>query len=397
MGYELVPKEEITNRIQRFRELLAENGIDVAVIVQSADLFYFTGIVQQGILLVFADDEPIFFVRKSFDRARRETPLSRVEEISSPSDIPSRIGNESTSGRVVGFEMDVIPAWLLGRLSEILSPSSVMDITHLIRTARAVKSEYEIRKMKESGKRLVSLVEKAKEVIREGVSEVEVAGRIVDFALSNGHGGIIKMRNWNQDLTVAHVLSGENGSVETFTDTPLGGKGLHTGFPFGPSERRIERGEPVIVDVMWVHEGYTTDMTRVFSVGGIKDEKLLEAHDLAIEIIRSIEKMLVPGSGTRLIYEEAVSLAEKNGFSEYFMGYGKNRVKFVGHGIGIEVDEYPFFAEKLDFLLEEGMTVAIEPKFVFPGKGAVGVENTYLITREGPENLTKLDEKIIIL
>jgi Xaa-Pro aminopeptidase len=76
------------------------------------------------------------------------------------------------------------------------------------------------------------------------------------------------------------------------------------------------------------------------------------------------------------------------------MGVGPDRVHFVGHGIGTEVDEYPFLARRQELELEEGMTIALEPKVVFPDKGVVGIENTHVVTPDGLEQLTLQNEDI---
>jgi Xaa-Pro aminopeptidase len=77
------------------------------------------------------------------------------------------------------------------------------------------------------------------------------------------------------------------------------------------------------------------------------------------------------------------------------MGIGDSQVRFVGHGVGLELDELPVLATGFDIPLEPGMTIAIEPKFFFPERGGVGIENTYLVTETGFENLTVFPEEIV--
>jgi Xaa-Pro aminopeptidase len=149
--------------------------------------------------------------------------------------------------------------------------------------------------------------------------------------------------------------------------------------------------------MMWVEEGYATDMTRVYSIGMIEDEEILKAHETAMRILSTAEMRLKPQRSSKAILKESVNIAAEQGLIHYFMGVPGNNVAFLGHGIGIEVDEFPFIAEGLDFTLKEGMTLALEPKFVLPGKGAVGVENTYVISPDGCENLTEMEVEIIVI
>ena len=76
------------------------------------------------------------------------------------------------------------------------------------------------------------------------------------------------------------------------------------------------------------------------------------------------------------------------------MGYGENRVKFFGHGVGLELDEFPIIAAKIDLDLKPGMVIALEPKAYLPKIGPVGIENTYLITENKCKNLCPLEEEI---
>jgi Xaa-Pro aminopeptidase len=109
--------------------------------------------------------------------------------------------------------------------------------------------------------------------------------------------------------------------------------------------------------------------------------------------MRDLESFGVPGAEIGEMYRRAVAIAEKTGLKDYFMGH-KHKVAFIGHGVGIELNEQPVIMERNKQQLEEGMTLAIEPKFVIPGVGAVGIENTYVVRPNGLENLTPYEESI---
>jgi Xaa-Pro aminopeptidase len=110
-----------------------------------------------------------------------------------------------------------------------------------------------------------------------------------------------------------------------------------------------------------------------------------------------LKKEAMPGVKAGDLYEMATEMSERLGYGENFMGAGGQKIRFAGHGIGLELDEYPFIAKGQKMVLEEGMTIAVEPKLVFPGKGVVGIENTHLVGKDGLIQLTLADEQITIV
>jgi Xaa-Pro aminopeptidase len=94
------------------------------------------------------------------------------------------------------------------------------------------------------------------------------------------------------------------------------------------------------------------------------------------------------------VYTKAVDLAAAAGYEDHFMGCGATRIRFVGHGVGLELDEYPFLAKGQEMALAENMVVALEPKLIFPGKGVVGIENTFVVTANGLEPLTRFPDGV---
>ena len=105
----------------------------------------------------------------------------------------------------------------------------------------------------------------------------------------------------------------------------------------------------------------------------------------------------VPGTIVGDIYNLALEFVTEAGYADYFMGAESQRIRFVGHGLGLEVDEYPFLAKGQQMRLKEGMVIALEPKLVIPGKGVVGIENTHVVTAGGLEQMTKFEEGIIVV
>ena len=135
---------------------------------------------------------------------------------------------------------------------------------------------------------------------------------------------------------------------------------------------------------------------RIFALGDLPDE-LIRAHEAMLKVQFFIKKKAKPKVNAGKLYDRALELTKELGYEENFMGVGDHRIRFIGHGIGLELDEYPFLAKSQELKLEEGMTIAVEPKLIFPGKGVVGIENTHVVTSEGLKQLTHFDEKICIL
>jgi Xaa-Pro dipeptidase len=227
------------------------------------------------------------------------------------------------------------------------------------------------------------------------MSAIELAAELELLARRDGHQGLIRMRGFNGEMMYAHVFSGPDTAVPAYTDTPLGGVGPYPGFGQGASWRRIGRNEPIILDFAGSVEGYLADQTRLFVIGQLSD-RLKKGYDDMLEVQALMERLAVPGAIWGEIYDRCCELAFSMGYADSFMGATGAKVSFIGHGLGVEIDEYPFIARGFhDMALEPGMAFAFEPKVVFPGEGAAGIENTYHLSDSGLERLTISDESIV--
>jgi Xaa-Pro aminopeptidase len=232
--------------------------------------------------------------------------------------------------------------------------------------------------------------------LKEGMTELELISVIEKSMRSQGHIGLMRMRGYNQEIMTGVVSAGDAAAEPTYFDGPAGGRGLSPAAPQSVSTRPIGRNEPILIDIGCCVDGYTIDQTRTAVIGELPSE-LQVAYDCAESIVRSIEMYLRPGATPEQLYAHALEMAKVAGLSDHFMGFGRDQVKFLGHGIGLEIDEWPVLARGFNAPLEEGMTLAIEPKFTFPGLGVVGLENTYLITESGCMALTLSPESIYII
>ena len=190
------------------------------------------------------------------------------------------------------------------------------------------------------------------------------------------------------------LLTGDNAGAPSPYDFALGGAGSQA-LPLGSNGTPLREGQAVMVDMAGNYGVYCTDMTRTYSIGRLSDEAY-RLHELSLEIHRQVMQKAAPGTSCADLYNESLCMVEEAGATPYFMGT-ELQAQFVGHGLGLQINELPVLMGRSKDRLQPGMVIAFEPKFVLPHIGAVGIENTYLVTETGIENLTPAPEEIIDL
>ncbi|MDD2580581.1 MAG: M24 family metallopeptidase, partial [Desulfuromonadaceae bacterium] len=202
---------------------------------------------------------------------------------------------------------------------------------------------------------------------------------------------------FNSDICYGQIFSGTDSAVPAYSDTPLGGMGLNPSFGQSAGLKRIEQHEPIIIDFAGCVDGYLSDQTRVFSVGELSD-KFRRAYDDMLKIQSLMMRTAEAGVSCGALYNVCFKCAVDMGYADSFMGAKGSQVSFIGHGIGVEIDEYPFITSRFSHMsLEVGMAFAFEPKVVFPGEGAIGIENTFYLSNEGLKRLTHSSDELVIL
>ncbi len=390
-----VPRQEIHQRIIKFQTRLAARQLDGAFILQNADLYYFSGTIQSAVLFVPAHGQPLLMVLKNIKRAELESSLENIIPVENKNSIP-HILNDFGFSRLerAGLEMDVLPANLYLWFQQSLPQCSWKDISSIIRRLRMVKSDYEIEQIKKSAAVLHTGLTELKNIIREGITELEIDGHLAMIARREGHMGTLRMRGWNQEMTYAHVLAGRSGATVSLLNSPHGGTGNTPAMAQGAGFRKIRRNEPIGVDYGVAINGYVGDQFRTYVVGTLS-ERLNKAYACSQDILALLVDKARPGISCAKLYEAAAQKAQQEGLSKFFMGHGEGQVKFIGHGIGLEIDEYPIISPRFEDPLENGMVLALEPKFVFPQTGVVGLEDDYVMTAEGLKRLTLTDQSLI--
>jgi Xaa-Pro dipeptidase len=390
---DLTPQDEIAARIEKFRKGLERQGIHFAIILQNVDLFYFTGTSQRGILVVSVDKAPIFFVAKGLVRAAQETPLA-ITPIGKDKEVKDVLTERGILKGRGGMELDVLPVLAFERWKSILGYDGLADISPSIRDVRLVKSAFEIEQVRKSGEIIDHVFEKAKSVVREGRREVDIAAILESEGRMHGHQGLLRMRGFNQEMMNIYVTHGVSGTVVSGADVPIAGAGVTHAVPQGPSENKVQRSIPLLIDYGGGYNGYITDETRAFAVGELK-ENFVKAHAAAREIIEETMSFAKEGVNAAEIFRKALSIAKREKLEEYFMGYGEGKVSFIGHGLGLEINELPVITPRHDVLLKEGMVFAVEPKFIFPGEGAIGIEVDFIVRQNHLERVTDTPLEVV--
>jgi len=390
------PLEEIHRRIKNLQSAMADNGLDAALIVQRVDLFYFSGTGQDAHLFVPAEGSPLLLVRKSFERAVQDSPLAHVVAVKSLSGLKKSIEREYSGPlKRLGMELDILPVNNYMLYSKLFPNAVINDVSSLIRETRMVKSEHELQLIRQAALMNDALFSAVGEILKEGMSEIEFAGLLEAQYRKNGHQGFVRVRSFNSEVFYGHIMSGANLAVPSCSVGPTGGPGLNPTMPQGAGSKIIKRHEPVQIDYVGVVGGYMVDQARTFFIGE-PPEKFLKIHATALAIQEALISQGRAGTKAEKLYDIAMNIAAEARLTEGFMGYPQP-VTFVGHGIGLELDELPVIGRKSPHVLKEGMVIALEPKFILPGEGLAGIENSFVVTERGLDKLTNFDDAIQVL
>jgi len=383
----LHPRSEIDSRIKRLQAQMED--IDGALLFQSVDLCYFSGTAQDGLIFIPRDSQPVLLIRKSLERAKEESPLD-VRPLKSLKTLKRDL--EISPSSAIGLELDVLPYNSYSRVERSLGDAKIVDVSERIKHLRSVKSEFEIQLAREAARIVDAGLAIVPEHLKEGMREIDLAIEIEGTMRVQGHQGLIRFRRFNHELPLGHLMAGPNAAVPSFVASPTGGRGVSVLHPQGPGYRKIKRNEPVLVDFGGVYNGYTADETRIFSVGKLP-QNLIDAHQAALEVEEAVARALRPGMSGREIFAISEAQGAQRGYQDHLGGPSGGKCGFVGHGVGLEIDEYPVLGP-VDHLIQPNMTVAVEPKMIYPGQGVVGIEDTFLTTTDGARRLTMLPQDI---
>lgn len=383
---------ELKLRRDKIRALMAQQGIDAALITCNVNLIYTYGRVVSGYLYLPLNAPARLFIKRPNDiEGEHIHPIRKPEQITGllkECGLPLPVK--------LMLEGDELPFTEYNRLAACFPETEVVSCgTALIRQARSIKTPIEIEMFRRSGIAHAKAYEQIPSVYQPGMTDRQLSVEIERLMRLEGCLGIFRVFGQSMEIFMGSLLAGDNAAVPSPYDFALGGKGPDPSLPGGVSGTLLQAGQCFMVDMGGNFYGYMGDMSRVFSIGKLP-EQAYAAHQTCLEIQEEIVAMAKPGTVCEDMYNKAIEIVTKAGFADYFMGVDQ-KAKFIGHGIGLEINEMPVLAPRMKQELEPGMVFALEPKIVLPGIGPVGIENSWAVTTDGLEKLTLCKEEIIEL
>jgi len=383
-----VPLTELKNRMNCFRKQMdiSNSEWETAVIFSKINLYYFTGTMQDGMLIIPKSGEATFWVRRSYERALDESLFPNIEPMDSFRDAAK---NVSKLPDTVYLETEVVPLALYQRFQKYFPFKNFRSVDAQVCAVRAVKSEYELSLTREAGRIHQHVLEDlVPEMLREGMSEADLSTELFSILVEEGHHGACRFGMFDTEMILGNVCFGESSIYPTYFNGPGGKYGLCPAAPvLGSRDRKLRKGDLVFIDVGCGVDGYHTDKTTTYMFGSSLPQYAIDAHNKCVDIQNEASSMLKPGTIPSKIYNAIMNGLDKN-FLQNFMGFGSRKVKFLGHGVGLLIDETPVIAEGFDEPLQEGMVFALEPKKGIENIGMVGIENTFIVTSKGGECIT---------
>ncbi len=383
-----VPLTELKNRMRSFRKRMDTSSPEweIAVIFSKINLYYFTGTMQDGMLIIPKNGDAIFWVRRSYERALDESLFSNIEPMNSFRDAAKGISGLPDT---VYLETEVVPLALYQRFQKYFPFKNVKSVDTQISAVRAVKSEYELSLTREAGRIHQHVLEDlVPEMLQEGMSETDLATELFSVMVEEGHHGLCRFGMFDTEMFLGNVCFGESSIYPSYFNGPGGNYGMSPAVPLiGSRDRKLRKGDLVFIDVGCGVEGYNTDKTTTYMFGSSLPQYAIDIHNKCVAIQNEAASMLKPGAIPSEIYNTIMSGLD-NEFLQNFMGFGNRKVKFLGHGVGLLIDELPVIAEGFDEPMQEGMVFALEPKKGIENIGMVGIENTFIVTAEGGECIT---------
>lgn len=384
-------ENELELKWRRIQQAMRQEEADGCLLTMNMNLYYVSGQVFNGYFYLPAEGRPYWFVK------RLTIPeTNQVHVIRKPEQIPDFFRDLNLAmPRKLLLEADELSYNEYIRLQHVFRAEATGNASALIRHIRMIKTPWEIEQMRISARKHEAVYREIPACYRPGMRDIELQIEIEKRMRVHGSLGYFRAFGSNMDIFMGSLLAGENAGEPSPFDFALGGTGMHASGPSGANGTLLREGTTVMADMSGNYTAYQTDMTRVFSIGKLPD-RAYRVHRVALEIQARMERTAKPGVPCAELYRDALAMAGQEGLEDCFMGT-RFQAKFVGHGVGLEINELPVLTTRSKDILQPGMTFAFEPKFVLAGIGAVGIENTFLVTDSGVEKMTLLDENIIEL
>jgi len=386
-----LPTTEKNARLLKLQQALIAMQAEACLITSPVNQYWLTGFIFDGYILVYAEGEPLLFVR-------RPTGLSgeNIVGIRKPEQIPSLLREAGLQvPKKVLLESDAITLSAALRLQAALEMPEIKNISAAIRTLRSVKSEYELNQIRESAAIHTEVYGLIPSLYRKGMTDLALQIEIERQMRLHGSAGIFRSFGENMDIFMGSMLAGDNAQAASPYDYALGGEGITPLLPLGVNGTLLVPGTTLMVDMAGNYRPNMDDMTRTFVIEHAP-EIAYKAHQVSLDIVHAVEETTRAGVPCAELWHLAEKIVKENKLEAYFMGTAQ-QAKFVGHGVGLEINEPPVLTPRSKEVLESGMAFALEPKFVLPGIGAVGIENTYIVHDDRLEKITLCEEALVVL
>lgn len=366
-------KTEHKQRLMQLTENIKNENIDFAMITYPPNVFYYTGFnthPHERFLALMIDTRTaqtyLFVPELDAEIAKEDSIIKNIIPITDaedPFDVVSQTIN--TDIHTFGIEKKAVSVFRLEGLEMISNQASFVDIQPKINLQRMKKSRQEIARAQTA----VNIIER---VMDEGSKKVEIG-----------------MTESELTAELEFLMRKFGAEGPSFTTIALSGE--KSALPHGsPGERKISKGDFLLIDMGVIKDGYCSDITRTFVIGEAS-EKQKEIYDIVLKSNMAGIEAIQSGKEMKLFDIAARDVIEQAGYGDYF----HNR---VGHGLGIEVHEEPSIHKENTAIAENGLLFTIEPGIYIPGFGGVRIEDEVYINESGEvEVLTSFPKEMIIL
>ncbi len=395
--YKNLTKQELDDRLARFRAVMenTDPDWDTAIIIGKVNQYYFTGTMQDGIMIIKKNGKASYYVRRSFERAKNESAFADIYFMESYREAAASAGTDCGN---TYLETDIVSISLLERLKKYFNMRKINALDKVLFSVRAIKTPYELNWIEYSGKQHQDILQNTvPALLKEGMSEADFGAELFEKMVKQGYQGISRFAMFQTEIVIGQIGFGESSIYPTSFDGPGGAYGMCPAVPLvGSRERKLKRGDLVFVDIGFGTNGYHSDKTQVYFFGGKPSDEMIKAHRACIEVQKHAAELLRPGAIPAEIYNSIIN-GLSGDFKQNFMGFGNRQVKFLGHGVGLHIDELPVIANGFYEPLAENMVIALEPKKGITNIGMVGVEDTYIVAPDGGRCITGGGSDIMVV
>lgn len=381
------------SKLSKMMEIIAEKNLDAVLLFRYTDIFYFSGTIHATVLIISKNSEPALLCKRGIERAKQDSVYG-AHSISSFKELKNYLPENYKRIGIVYESVSAEQLFILQKYLE-LNTDNLINITKDLKFLKMIKNPFEIEKIRKAGEIVQKTYEQLPSRISPNMSERDISIEVEYLLMKNGHLGINRFRGFPVEH-LTFVLSGENIYSTGMQDSTYIGKGIHNAMGSGASLKKIPKNEVFIADSIGNYQGYHNDTTRTFCFGE-PEPQIKKHYDTLLELFDYVTTLLKPGSICEEVYLKTLEKVEKMNYADYFMGVNHDRIRWLGHGVGIEADEFPVLTKKMKLELQAGMTLAVEPKFYSKEFGGLGIETTFLITENGCEPLINLSNDMIII